>query len=128
MAEHIESDLANLEARYTNPVKKLHTDKRQKVDLSLQRADWVSGCSAAANRRENPIIRGLQQRAMPRGGNAFRSAHNRGKTGGRGNPSYSTGRSSTRGSGSACDSGPGSAHGPTTARYARGRRGRWGSF
>jgi hypothetical protein len=56
MAEHIEADLANSEARYTNPVKKVPSDKRQRVDLSLQRADWVSGCSAAASRRENPII------------------------------------------------------------------------
>jgi hypothetical protein len=53
MAKLIESDLANTEARYTNPVQKQSAEKRQRTDLSLQRADWVTGCSAAANRRDN---------------------------------------------------------------------------
>ncbi len=87
MAELIEADLVNAEARYTNPAKKVPSEKRQKIDLSLQRADWVSGCSAAASRRENPSIRGHQQRAMSRG-NAYRGAHNRGNTGGRGNTAF----------------------------------------
>jgi hypothetical protein len=131
MAEHIEVDLANSEARYTNPVKKVSSEKRQRVDLSLHRADWVSGCSAAANRRENPIIRGHQQRAMSRGGNAYRSAHNRGNTRGRGIPAYTRGRTSARGSGSArgSSSAPGArGHNSGNARYVHGRRGRWGSF
>jgi hypothetical protein len=132
MAEHIEADLANSEARYTNPVKKAPSDKRQRVDLSLQRADWVSGCSAAASRRENPSFRGHQQRAMSRG-NAYRSAHNRGNTGGRGNSTFSRGRTSARGSGSGftrgSNSGPSArGHISGNARYAHGRRGRWGSF
>ncbi len=58
MSELIEADLANLEARYTNPVQKHPAEKRPRTDLSLQRADWVAGCSAAANRRDNQRSRG----------------------------------------------------------------------
>jgi hypothetical protein len=132
MAELIEADLTNAEARYTNPVKKLPAEKKQKIDLSLQRADWVSGCSAAANRRENPSTGGQQQRAMSRG-NAYRGAHNRGTTGGRGNFAGQRGHSSARGSGSGFSRGSSagtSVRGRNSgnARFARGRRGRWGSF
>jgi hypothetical protein len=52
MAEHIERDLANTEARYTNPPKGCASDKRPCPDLSRERAEWVSGCSAASARRD----------------------------------------------------------------------------
>jgi hypothetical protein len=51
MAEHLEKDILNSEARYTNPGKQ-QTAKKPKIDLSLGRADWVMGCSAAASRRD----------------------------------------------------------------------------
>jgi hypothetical protein len=51
MAEQLEKDLLNAEARYTNPAKH-HAQKRPRVDLSLDRADWVAGCSAAAPRMD----------------------------------------------------------------------------
>jgi hypothetical protein len=51
MAEHLEKDVLNIEARYTNPGKQ-QTLKKPRIDLSLGRADWVMGCSAAASRRD----------------------------------------------------------------------------
>jgi hypothetical protein len=51
MAEHLEKDMLNLDARYTNPAKH-HGQKKLRIDLSLGRADWVAGCSAAAPRRD----------------------------------------------------------------------------
>jgi hypothetical protein len=51
MAEHLEKDILNDEARYTNPAKH-NTQKKPRIDLSLGRADWVVGCSATAPRRD----------------------------------------------------------------------------
>jgi hypothetical protein len=51
MAENLEKDVLNNEARYTNPGKQ-QTHKKPRFDLSLGRADWVVGCSAAASRRD----------------------------------------------------------------------------
>jgi hypothetical protein len=51
MADHLEKDILNAEARYTNPAKS-NDKKKPKIDLSLGRADWVVGCSAAAARRD----------------------------------------------------------------------------
>jgi hypothetical protein len=125
MGELIEADLANMEARYTNPVQKHSAEKRQRTDLSLQRADWVSGCSAAANRRDNQSSRGQRQRVLTRGGHAaFRGAHYRGNPGGRGSAGNQRGHHSARGSI------PGArGHFPSrSGRSVHGRRGRWGSF
>jgi hypothetical protein len=125
MAKQIESDLANTEARYTNPVQKHSAEKRQRTDLSTQRADWVSGCSAAANRRDNLSSRGQQQRVLTRGGHAvFRGAHNRGNPGGRGSAGNTRGYHSARGS----VPGTRGYNSGRSARYAHGRRGRWGSL
>jgi hypothetical protein len=52
MAELLEQDINNPEAKYTNPKKPAANSKRPKLDLSLERADWVTGCSAAATRRD----------------------------------------------------------------------------
>jgi hypothetical protein len=51
MAESLEKDVLNIEARYTNPGKQ-QNQKKPRVDHSLGRADWVVGCSAAASRRD----------------------------------------------------------------------------
>ncbi len=51
MAENLEKDVLNIEARYINPGKQ-QAQKKPRVDLSLGRADWVVGCSAAASRRD----------------------------------------------------------------------------
>jgi hypothetical protein len=56
MAEHLEKDMLNLDARYTNPAKQ-HLQKKPRIDLSLGRADWVVGCSAAAPRRDTMLPR-----------------------------------------------------------------------
>ncbi len=54
MPEHLEKDILNSEARYTNPAKQ-HAQKRPRIDLSPGRADWVVGCSAAAPRRDTMV-------------------------------------------------------------------------
>jgi hypothetical protein len=54
MAEQLEKDILNLDARYTNPVKQ-HGQKKPRIDLSLGRADWVVGCCAAALRRDTMV-------------------------------------------------------------------------
>jgi hypothetical protein len=52
IADNIEKDLANTDAKYTNPPKILHGQKRQLPDLSLDPDSWVGGCSAPSTRRE----------------------------------------------------------------------------
>ncbi len=42
----------NPEARYKNPVKLHGNCKNPRIDLSLERADWVTRCSATATRRD----------------------------------------------------------------------------
>jgi hypothetical protein len=54
MADHIEQDLLNSDARYTNPARREGAAKRTRNDLSLERASWVSSCSAATTRRDIP--------------------------------------------------------------------------
>jgi hypothetical protein len=64
IAQFIESDLANPEARYTNPPASVlnMARKRPCVDLSLQREDWVRGCQATLVRQDvrssQNIVRG----------------------------------------------------------------------
>ncbi len=125
MAELIEADLANQDARYTNPTQKHSTEKMPRTDLSLQRAEWVAGCSAAANRRDIHSNRGQRPRVLAHGSpTAFRGAHNRGNPGDRGRAGHARDHHSARGSfASARGYNPGRG-----ARYSHGRRGRWGSF
>jgi hypothetical protein len=52
MADLIEKDLSNEEARYTNPPKGAGVGKRLCPDLSNERAEWIKGCSAATARRD----------------------------------------------------------------------------
>jgi hypothetical protein len=70
IAEAIELDLQDQDARYTNPPKDLHQGaKRLRYDPSLERAGWVDGCSAALPRRDSaplPVHRGGGAHA-PRG-------------------------------------------------------------
>jgi hypothetical protein len=54
IARFIESDLANPEARYTNPPANVTNTVRKRpcIDLSLQREDWVRGCQATLVRQD----------------------------------------------------------------------------
>jgi hypothetical protein len=53
MAEAIDADLQDKEARYTNPLKHLQLGaKKAQHDPSLERAGWVDCCSAALPRRD----------------------------------------------------------------------------
>ncbi len=52
MADCLISDIQNEEAKYTNPSRPIRALKRPKVDLSQERDNWVTGCSAAAPRRD----------------------------------------------------------------------------
>jgi hypothetical protein len=52
MAELLEQDICNPESKYTNPRLKSSINKKPRLDLSLERAEWVTGCSAATTRRD----------------------------------------------------------------------------
>jgi hypothetical protein len=52
MADCLMSDIQNEEAKYTNPSRPIGDSKRPKIDLSQGRDNWVTGCSAAAPRRD----------------------------------------------------------------------------
>jgi hypothetical protein len=52
MAEQLECDLNTSEARYTNPAKPVVGPKRPKLDLSTELASWITGSSAAAQKRD----------------------------------------------------------------------------
>jgi hypothetical protein len=43
MADLLEKDIENPDARYTNPVKPLGNSSKPRFDLSLGREDWVVG-------------------------------------------------------------------------------------
>jgi hypothetical protein len=83
MADQLEKDMLNSEARYTNPAKH-HAQKRPRVDLSLGRDDWVAGCSAAAPRRDAPPSRGSMPRRGDAGPRAGTKARGRGNLSSRG--------------------------------------------
>jgi hypothetical protein len=53
IADNIEKDLANADAKYTNPPKAQQGQKRLLPDLSQTRDSWIGGCSAASTRRES---------------------------------------------------------------------------
>jgi hypothetical protein len=111
MAEHLEKDMLNLDARYTNPVKH-HGQKKPRIDLSLGRADWVAGCSAAAPRRDTLPPQFPTSSRAAAGGSAGYGFRGRGGFGPRGSL-----RSLKRGAG----------HRGGRARRGWGR-GVWGSF
>ncbi len=52
IAESLEEDLRDEDARYTNPTKAVQSKKKPRYDPSLDREGWVSGCSAALLRRD----------------------------------------------------------------------------
>jgi hypothetical protein len=87
MSDLIELDLLNSDARYTNATRRDNTVKRPKTDLSLDRASWVSGCSAAATRRDimptqnARSARGHRGTFSTRGGWQLRGKPNRGRFG-----------------------------------------------
>ncbi len=62
IAEAIEADLQDPDARYTNPPKEFQQSaKKARHDPSRERAGWVDGCSAALPRRDSapvPVQRG----------------------------------------------------------------------
>jgi hypothetical protein len=62
IAEAIEADLQDPDARYTNPPKDTQQyAKKARHDPSCERAGWVDGCSAALPRRDSapaPMNRG----------------------------------------------------------------------
>jgi hypothetical protein len=53
IADSIEEDLKDEDARYTNPTRAAQLKKKPRYDPSLDREGWVSGCSAALARRDN---------------------------------------------------------------------------
>jgi lysophospholipase L1-like esterase len=53
IAESLEEDLKDEDARYTNPTRAAQLKKKPRYDPSLDREGWVSGCSAALARRDN---------------------------------------------------------------------------
>jgi hypothetical protein len=52
IAESLEEDLRDEDARYTNPLRAAQLKKKPRYDPSLDREGWVSGCSAALARRD----------------------------------------------------------------------------
>jgi hypothetical protein len=68
MAELIERDLANTDVCYTNPLKKPNAKKRPRIDLSLQQAEWVVGCSTATSRRDTHGANAERARSSTRRG------------------------------------------------------------
>jgi hypothetical protein len=118
MADCLIADIQNAEAKYTNPCRPMGGLKRPKIDLSQERDNWVTGCSAAAPRRDIETQRTSSSRGNNNPGSQL---HGR-------NPSF---RGANRGfsSGSSAKSLRGSSAG---SRGDYGRRvwgrGRWGSF
>jgi hypothetical protein len=80
MAEHLEKDILNTEARYTNPAKQ-NIQKKPRIDLSLGRANWVIGCSAAARRGDTLGAKpGISERARAGSRAGFRGHSSRGRS------------------------------------------------
>ncbi len=69
MAEHIEKDLANSKVKNPPPPpREARIPKRPQLNLSLERADWVRGCSAASARSD--LLPPPNKGDEARGGNA----------------------------------------------------------
>jgi hypothetical protein len=96
IASGIIADIANSVARYTNPPRQAtQQSKKPRLDLSLERDTWVSGCTAALPRRDTARhsvrcggskgtapVRGQQGARHPRGGHrGGRGARARGARG-----------------------------------------------
>ncbi len=67
IADSLETDIWNTEARYTNPARHHPSAKKARYDPSQDRAGWVSGCLAALPRRDSGPQRPARGMA-PRGG------------------------------------------------------------
>ncbi len=52
MAELLEQDICNPDSKFTNPRIKSSNNKKPRLDLSLEQAEWVTGCSAATTRQD----------------------------------------------------------------------------
>ncbi len=74
--EGILKDLSNADSRYTNPPRLVGSvANKPRVDLSLERDAWVSGCTAALPRRDlHTSIRGTAMGGRARGGATTRGA------------------------------------------------------
>jgi hypothetical protein len=48
----LEQDICNPDSKFTNPRIKSSNNKKPRLDLSLERAEWVTGCSAATTRQD----------------------------------------------------------------------------
>jgi hypothetical protein len=80
IADGLIQDISNSEARFTNPPKtvfKNQVAKKPRLDLSLERDAWVSGCTAALPRRDSALSPGRGY-ANPRG-NSVRGHWKRGQ-------------------------------------------------
>jgi hypothetical protein len=81
IADGLTQDIANVEARFTNPPKTVFKNpnaKKPRMDLSLERDAWVSGCTAALPRRDSALTSGRGS-VTPRGSNV-RGQWKRGQT------------------------------------------------
>jgi hypothetical protein len=80
ITEGILKDLSNADSRYTNPPRLLGSvAKKPRIDLSLERDAWVSGCTAALPRRDSHTsTRGPVMGGKTRGGGTTRGAWKRG--------------------------------------------------
>jgi hypothetical protein len=80
ITEGILMDLSNADSRYTNPPGLLGSvAKKPRIDLSLERDAWVSGCTAALPRRDSHTsTRGPAMGGRTRGGGTTRGAWKRG--------------------------------------------------
>jgi lysophospholipase L1-like esterase len=74
IAEALEADIENPDARYTNPGKATSLFKKPRYDPSLHRDGWVAGCSAALPRRDSGQISPAQR-------GSGRTPHFRGRQG-----------------------------------------------
>jgi hypothetical protein len=101
IADGLIQDISNTEARFTNPPKtvfKNQVAKKPRLDLSLERDAWVSGCTAALPRRDSALssgrgyanprgnsVRGHWKRGQPKSGSTHpRGGWGRGRGRGRG--------------------------------------------
>ncbi len=96
IADDLNIDLSNIEARYTNPAKDTlkQGSKRPRVDYSLQRDDWLAGCPAALPRRDGAPTPNTRGRAPHRGHKYVRGG---GQQPGRGWPRHGNRRMRGRG-------------------------------
>jgi hypothetical protein len=109
IAESLEEDLRDDDARYTNPTKAVQTKKKPRYDPSLDRDGWVSGCSAALTRRDNDKPTAVRGRSAA--GRGWTPSHRGQRPYSRGRSSGGPHRGSNRGGGS-------------FRRFSGGRRGR----